>query len=231
MKKFGFTLAEILIALAIVGVVAAISIPTMVTENKKKIYANSLSAAVSSLENAITTAIITDGQTSIEDTSAWKNSVDKFVTELLAKRMQLTTDGSFDANEIKTFNKAISWEGLGLDELRGNGCVFESKKGYTGVIFDKLSKVEQPTLRLSKPVALVVIDVTGNKKPNILGRDVFLYILNNDGYLFPYGGDAYNRYTDKNYDITKHCNPKSSDSNNGVACAARLAQNGYKMDY
>ena len=37
MKKLGFTLAEILIALSIVGVVAAISIPGLVMENKKKI--------------------------------------------------------------------------------------------------------------------------------------------------------------------------------------------------
>ena len=47
MKKRGFTLAEILIALGVVGIIAAISIPGLVTESKKKVWASSLSTAVS----------------------------------------------------------------------------------------------------------------------------------------------------------------------------------------
>ena len=62
MKKNGFTLAEILIALSIVGVVAAISIPGLVMENKKKVWANSLSTAASNFENALTSYLVTENE-------------------------------------------------------------------------------------------------------------------------------------------------------------------------
>ena len=37
-KHFGFTLAEVLITLGIIGVVAAITIPTLVTNYKEKVF-------------------------------------------------------------------------------------------------------------------------------------------------------------------------------------------------
>lgn len=234
MKKFGFTLAEILVALAIVGVVAAISIPTMVTENKKKVYANSLSSAVSNLENALTTVIITEGKTSICDINEWKGGyVEVFVENILKKRMQLTMNDSYNIQEVKTLDKKGFFAGLNLEQEKGSGTAFDSKKGFTYVIFDKLYEGAGgfDNLRLSLPVALVAIDVNGNKKPNILGRDVFLYILNKDGYLFPYAGEEYNEFYGDNFNVHHYCDPNSNANKNGITCAARLAQNGYKMDY
>ena len=52
MKK-GFTLAETLITLGIIGVVAAITIPGLITAYKKHVIASSLKRAVSSINQAI----------------------------------------------------------------------------------------------------------------------------------------------------------------------------------
>ena len=95
MKKFGFTLAEILIALTIVGVVAAISIPTMVMESKKKVWATSLTTAVSDMENVLTTYIITEGADSLFDIETFYNSTNpnhrispQFFKDLSSNRMK-----------------------------------------------------------------------------------------------------------------------------------------------
>ena len=40
MKKFGFTLAEILITLSIIGVVAALTIPSLIQHYKKLLFIN-----------------------------------------------------------------------------------------------------------------------------------------------------------------------------------------------
>ncbi len=49
MKKIGFTLAEVLITLGIIGVVAALTIPTLVNNYQKKTYVTGLQRAYAQL--------------------------------------------------------------------------------------------------------------------------------------------------------------------------------------
>ena len=51
--SLGFTLTEVLITLGIIGVVAAMTIPTLVNNYQKNVYTTSFKKAVSSLENAV----------------------------------------------------------------------------------------------------------------------------------------------------------------------------------
>lgn len=54
MKKFGFTLAEVLITLGIIGVVAAITIPTLITSTSSAELKTGFKKAVSILSQAVT---------------------------------------------------------------------------------------------------------------------------------------------------------------------------------
>ena len=49
MKKFGFTLAEVLITLSIVGIVSALTIPNFVANAQNKANAAKLSATITTL--------------------------------------------------------------------------------------------------------------------------------------------------------------------------------------
>lgn len=71
MKKFGFTLAEVLITLGIIGVVAALTAPALVTSSRNQANAARLSVVVSNLENAFTTAIVTEGADNLYGTKMW----------------------------------------------------------------------------------------------------------------------------------------------------------------
>lgn len=51
-KHLGFTLAEVLITLGIIGVVAALTLPTLISKYQKQVYYNQFLKAVSVLENA-----------------------------------------------------------------------------------------------------------------------------------------------------------------------------------
>ena len=42
MKKFGFTLAEVLITLGVLGVVAAVTMPTLIQKHKEQVVTNIL---------------------------------------------------------------------------------------------------------------------------------------------------------------------------------------------
>ena len=65
MKRFkkGFTLAEVLITLAIIGVVAAISIPSVISNSQQQEFKTGLRKAVSVLNSAITMNMALDGET------------------------------------------------------------------------------------------------------------------------------------------------------------------------
>lgn len=60
MKKGGFTLAEVLITLALIGVVAAITIPSVIVKTKKQEYIAGYKKAISVLNSAIGVGISKD---------------------------------------------------------------------------------------------------------------------------------------------------------------------------
>ena len=66
-KIKGFTLAEVLITLAIIGVVAAISIPSVISNSQQQEFKTGLRKAVSVLNSAITMNMAIDGETPYEN--------------------------------------------------------------------------------------------------------------------------------------------------------------------
>ena len=240
MKKFGFTLAETLIAMAIVGVIASITIPTIVKENQKKVWANSLATAVGDFENAMTTYLITENANCLTETEAWKDENKDDISEALKDRITLKKVGDNwqDYYKIlkplyqKTNADAKLIVNMNFREYNNfssgafAGIPYETKKNITYFIQVQKPNVKIPKgniQRLQKVVARVMIDIIAKKEPNRIGRDVFFYILGHDGYLFPYQSlgitDSY----------MGGCETETWSM--GVTCAARLAANGYKMDY
>ena len=61
MKKFGFTLAEVLITLGIIGVVAAITMPTLIQNYQKSKTANQLKTVYSLMNQAVKMSEIDNG--------------------------------------------------------------------------------------------------------------------------------------------------------------------------
>ena len=65
-RKFGFTLAEVLITLGIIGVVAALTIPTLVTNYQKETTAKKVKKFYSMINNALQFSIAENG-----DVASW----------------------------------------------------------------------------------------------------------------------------------------------------------------
>jgi prepilin-type N-terminal cleavage/methylation domain-containing protein len=74
MKKRGFTLAEVLITLGIVGVVASLTAPSLVSTGQNKVNGSKLAATVSLLESAFHNAIATEGVENLYQTKMWENA-------------------------------------------------------------------------------------------------------------------------------------------------------------
>jgi prepilin-type N-terminal cleavage/methylation domain-containing protein len=90
MKKNGFTLAEVLIALGLVGILSAMTVPTLVKNNQNQILSNSLSTAVSDFENAMTAMITRENVSNLHETRAWEDiNFNEFV-DILSEIINVT---------------------------------------------------------------------------------------------------------------------------------------------
>ena len=81
MKKRGFTLAEVLITLGIIGIIAALTAPSLIINSRNEANAAKLATVMSNVENAFTTAIIKENVDTLTETSFWVKS-DKDATAL-----------------------------------------------------------------------------------------------------------------------------------------------------
>lgn len=226
MIKRGFTLAEVLIVLATIGVVAALTIPTFVSSSRNQANAAKLSALMSDLENAFTVMIT---QEDIEDFGEW-DSIDE-VTNRLPNYFKV------DSAEKKMEDYYGSVEPfLRLDDEVGMGAfeyTFLSKNGSL-IMFDG----EDSSYQLNNgtgSLGRVAIDVNGIERPNRYGRDVFLFRLGNDGHLYAFGSaNASQLESGKRDDVWDGDSSEYqclNDSNMTEGCTARLIENNFRIDF
>ena len=187
MKRFkkAFTLAEVLITLAIIGVVAAISIPSVISNSQQQEFKTGLRKAVSVLNSAITMNMAIDGETPYDNANLFgymmkHMSVMKSVTDIRTEFMQsfpngsgqlgntafYTTDGMrfefrFGTNDIKTHKLYESNTYACLRGVSGSWNNSNSVCGGCGS-YGLNNNVDGTT----KPPCIIMVDVNGDRKPN-----------------------------------------------------------------
>ena len=188
MKKRGFTLAEVLITLAIIGVVAALTIPSVISNSQQQEFKTGLRKAVSVLNSAITMNMAIDGESPYENKDLF-NYLQRHMAvvetvRLLANKYTVgsnwsgknsftnsafyTTDGM--RYEFNNWNTSIT-EGFvklrlyesGQELCHGNTTLFGSQANCGGCGSYGLNNNPDGT---TKPPCLITVDVNGDRKPN-----------------------------------------------------------------
>ena len=145
-KKSGFTLAEVLVTLMIIGVIAAMTIPSLMQSTAQQEYKAALKKGISMLNQAITMNYALDGVDAIDyQTSAIK--------DLLTKRlnvMSLDSNGLYTADGM--YFKTSGQTAVGNVTAVGS-CINDSEN------IENLNATDNVC-------ALVEVDVNGRKGPN-----------------------------------------------------------------
>lgn len=233
MKKNGFTLAEILIALTVVGVLAALTIPGLVRDVQKNQAGAILGKSVEQLETGFQNVI--QAANDNYDNASYAQTLSGICKEDLGL-------GGCDSIASDGFNCVIAYLGLVPSEVEKVVDIktFDGTKDeetatdITGSNLYKFSKTpatvciqsldEDPNAgdidEMDIELASVYIDVNGlDKGPNVYGKDIFRFQLRNSGHLVPYGASTY-KTTCADNNIT-----------DGLACTARVVADGWKIRY
>ena len=210
--KKGFTLAEVLITLVIIGVIAAITIPSLINKTRNQEYVSKLKKAYSTLAQATKLIVAEEGMPRA-DKGGWATSGENlyllYKKHLLKSRdcegnvgcfeqggyvgLNGTDQSNFNvaASEKYNFRKLVLSDGV---QIRFDGISTDCSTSRTGS---------------SNFCAWMHVDINGAKKPNTYGRDLFEFIIKENGGLYPVGCD--NEETDK-------CDREHS----GRACACKV---------
>lgn len=206
MKKFflGFTLAEIMVSMAIIGIIAAVTIPAVVANYQKKTFVTSLQKNYSELEQNLS-ILSAESYSKGFNRSLLVTDINKFVTDYYRVSKNCGTDtqpcfastyGTISGENTTPSNNVDFMAGStgssnSTDFLAGGGVAFSCKgvsfttKSGTAICFIAATAPREANpdegieASAGTPVQ-VFIDVNGAEGPNIGGRDMFSFYIYND---------------------------------------------------
>jgi len=166
LKSRGFTLAEALITLVIIGVIAALTIPAILVNTEQHEYKSALKKALSALNQVIELNIALEGYGPIEIESADMGNADDSIYNFFRKRMNvISTSNAYDGGSTS------NWAFFTADGMRYE---FPSSPSINGAKFNSSnSKCARANMNIEDDAGnyindpcLIVVDVNGERKPN-----------------------------------------------------------------
>ena len=225
-RRVAFTLAEVLITLGIIGVVAAMTMPSLITNYQKKQTVTQLKKVYSELSQAAEMAKLEYG-----DPSLWDYSISSsdFFKKYLSSYMEIsnTTVGTARQHGIKYYGTSGAEE-KGLIHLYDNAEIITLPSGAQ--IFTAKSIYSAG----SNNGLGFVVDLNGFKRPNKFGRDLFEFSVNKKGVKPVYLDDAENnldiiRTRDEFRDGPSANNYQCNKQGRGMWCAALIMADGWEI--
>lgn len=223
MKK-GFTLTELLISLTIVGVLAALTVPILMNNFQNRLFATQIKNFSAEIEQFAQDQLITYKTRDLFDTDFGEPS--KLLTDGHFSIVKICTkDNSLkdcwkteaddkDKVKYKYLYNRVATVGSGLTVILKNGLMFRYQINTIG----------------GKKYARILVDVNGNDKPNIVGRDGFGFYMDSKGHIVDIPiGDPYEYSVLLN--SCKTSSNKASNYNAAYYCYSALVNNNWKMDY
>ena len=165
----GFTLAEVLITLGIIGIVAAITMPTLIQNYQKKEAAIRLEQAYSIISQAVKMSELANGPIEYWEINKTNNSGDTTTTKTFVEYYIKPYIKNINSIQMKTSGMPYEYYYYTRDGklVTGGGHTHYSLALVNGVYlhfnasYGTSNKID------------IRIDTNGEKRPNIIGRDTF----------------------------------------------------------
>ena len=166
-----FTLAEVLITLGIIGVVAAITMPTLINNYQKKAAVTAAKKAYSTLSQAYTQLVNDNG----EGLSVCSINNSECLGKLFAPYLK-SLNGNGKLYTPSSEKAEGCWEDNDIGMVNETHYCFSA---VDGISYDFDMEYQEA----NKKQALIYVDINGLKRPNKFGKDRFAFIVLNSTLL------------------------------------------------
>ncbi|MBP3924947.1 hypothetical protein J6E39_06870 [bacterium] len=184
-EKLAFTLAEVLITLGIIGVVAAMMLPPLVSNYRKKALQTALLKTYSELQQ-VNQQLISEGN-NLRDTDAG-NEV-RLRAELIMGKFNGKYALANDNWQTITATLREIYHNKGLYNHRRDALVHPSCDNG-GVWVDNQGRL----WLFNDSDWQICLDINGTKGPNAYGYDYFIFYPDKNGKIVPHYTDIENEY-------------------------------------
>ena len=255
MGKQAFTFAEVMVTITVIGIVAALTMPGIVMHYHKEEYVTQLQKALSQYEQAMQHIMFRHECTDINCTglydgtaadAQWNTKFDeemrKSIQIIKSEKNGKAMQPELESGPLKPKNAKLSTQ---VDWRSTAGYKFMTPDGVMYQVIPKNCElVAHPTLTTIENIcAEVTIDVNSERRPNKYGRDLFKFIVAQNGHLYALYSSAYsnamtgsptgNSYWRTNEELCagEDILDNGPENVSGDGCAARVIEEGWKMTY
>ena len=207
MKNTGFTMSEVLITLGVIGVIAAMTLPSVIKSYQKQVTVNRLKESYNTLSQAFQRAV-----TEHDAPAYWTyddNNLDFFVETYIAPYIKIIKKSSTAPTHYNIDGKTeMQYYKYYNHYYLANGTEFTvyTISGYTNTHY------------------FINIDINGIKGPNKYGRDVFrTQFQKTTKSLSLTKTFVFNGINDSFSDIKSNC------KSHGIFCGAWIMREGWKI--
>ena len=216
----GFTLAEVLITLGIIGVVAAMTMPVLIANKRAKELETGLKKNASVIAQALNLYQADTGTVLLPgDAANWEELRDIFILKYFKVLRdcgrgyingECVLNNGWGADDNSTIYTTLNGNTLNLHEFDDGQYVLND-----GSFLMIEYSISTATAELPVSKFYISVDVNGlSKAPNRLGQDLFMFEIDKNGKFLPMGAEG-TSYYDKN-DVS--CSFTSNSNMNGAGC-------------
>ena len=235
-KKLGFTLAEVLITLAIIGVVAAMTIPTLIANYQQRSWDTAASVFNRRLGEALKVMNVNSNLAGFNSTQAFVDELGKNIkitrtcdsnhlTDCFVETIYTGADpiDTTKLKQAKNLNSATDYgtETIGVQFADGVNALIAYNKNVVNDPYSsevvKVTGSDQKSVGLDTQALAILYDVSGAKTPNIYGAGKDIRGLNiaiKTGATVQVIGSSYSAVdcTDSSADGYEYCGTNYSEN-------------------
>ncbi len=216
-----FTLTELLVALGIIGAIAALAIPSLLNNINNRMLATQLKSFVGSVQQLVNeqkSTYKTQNLTHTDFSKGAANVLSSTNFEIAKSCATPAKDCWKTSDEADTKVSYRKLSDLSSQAIEDSKTTVLLKNGAI-ISYEVLNSATEPDL-----IGAFYIDVNGNDAPNVIGRDYFSFYVSKTGAI---------SYAKPGTDATTDIETLTSDCEGGSAfnCFGAVQLNTWKMPY
>ncbi len=242
-----FTLAEVLVTLGIIGVVAALTLPILTNKHQNSVALAGIKVAYAKINDGFLFMRSDENLDDLRSLSVFRNMTpETFQDESVQANLDEQMKKYF--NIVKSYKAGETCSECPVyvkmnGELADGGQYDYAWRGFSSdgmIYFMHLSGPQEAANKgkIQSVVAYFFVDINGTKLPNKWGKDMFQYALAQNGMLYSAWGKELSEampesqtYWGENSSGCGSPANKDVSSSSGYACTARIIEKSWKIDY